>query len=87
MDPSDQIKSRQLLVSRAFEGACEQLGIGLGSLNVWRRERVAKIAAACAAGGDVRQETLQARIVDHYLREWPTKPTSGSGPKQPSTIA
>ena len=79
------IRNRQLNVTRAFEGACEKLGIGLGSLDVWRRELVTQIAQDCAAAGDVPLETLQARIVSEFLwserqrsadqatRDWPTR--------------
>ena len=79
------IRNRQLIVTRAFEGACEKLGIGLGSLDVWRRELVTQIVQDCAAAGDVPLETLQARIVSEFLwnerqrsadqatRDWPTR--------------
>ena len=60
------IRNRQRIVTRAFEGACEKLGIGLGSLDVWRRERVSQIAEECAAAGDMPLETLQARIVSGF---------------------
>jgi hypothetical protein len=67
------IRNRQLIVRRAFEGACQHLGIGLGSLDVWRRERVAQIVEHCAAAGDVPLETLQPEIVDQFLQEFASK--------------
>ena len=68
------IRNRQLIVTRAFEGACEDLGIGLCSLDVWMRERVSQIAEDCAAAGDVPLEKLQARIVAQFLQELASRP-------------
>jgi hypothetical protein len=63
------MRHRQLIVTRAFEGACEQLGIGFGSLDVWMRERVSRIVEERAAASDVPLETLQAEVVDQFLQE------------------
>jgi len=63
------IRGRQRIATRAFEGACEDLGITLGSLDVCRRERISQIVEDCAAAGDVPLETLRAQIVSQFLQE------------------
>ena len=39
MDEFAYAREQQLALTRAFEAACRELGIGEGSMDVWRKER------------------------------------------------
>jgi hypothetical protein len=36
-------REQQLTLTRAYEAACTELSIGAGSLDVWKKERLAEI--------------------------------------------
>lgn len=45
------IKERQRAITDAFEAASDELGIGMGSLEVWKRETLAQIILELANEG------------------------------------
>jgi hypothetical protein len=66
---SDQIaqsKKQQQAISRAFEGACEELGIGLLSLDAWKREKLARLILSLVGKGEVDGAALQRLAVTEY---------------------
>ena len=51
-DDIAQTRHQQLALTRAFEIASEALGIGRGSLDVWKSERLGQILESLAREGD-----------------------------------
>ena len=54
-----QTKKQQRAISRAFDGACDQLGIGMLGLDVWKREQLAQLILRLAGIGKIDSATLQ----------------------------
>ena len=50
----------------AFEAACEDLGIGEGSLEVTKRERVSKFILKLVLKGETDIDVLHRRAVIHF---------------------
>jgi len=64
-----QVRNQQLALSRAFEFARRELGIGCGSLEVWRSELLGRILSALAREEDWDPDTLARKAVDRFLSE------------------
>ena len=62
------MREHQLALTRAFEAACKELGIGAGSLDVWRKERLARILEAFAKE-DTDWFSLAGKAVATFLSE------------------
>jgi hypothetical protein len=60
------LKKKQTAVTRAFEAACDELGIGLFSLDVWKRERVADLILRLANAGELDSSVLQRTAVTQF---------------------
>ena len=58
----------------AFETACGDLGIGVGSLDVAKRERVSQFILALVRKGERNIDVLHRRAVIHFRN---TSPPSG----------
>ena len=65
-DQITQSKKQQQAISRAFEGACKELGIGLLSLDAWKRERLAQLILSFAEKGVFDAAALQKDAVTQY---------------------
>ena len=65
-DQITQSKKQQQAISRAFEGACKELGIGLLSLDAWKRERLAQLILSFAEKGVFDAAALQRDAVTQY---------------------
>ena len=65
-DQITQSKKQQQAISRAFEGACKELGIGLLSLDAWKRERLAQLILSFAEKGVFDAAALQKDAVRQY---------------------
>jgi hypothetical protein len=61
-----QTKKQQRAISRAFDGACDQLGIGMLGLDVWKREQLAQLILRLAGIGEIDSATLQRRAVAQF---------------------
>jgi hypothetical protein len=59
-------KKEQAAVTRAFEAACEELGIGLLGLDVWKRELVAALILRLANAGELDSSVLQRAAVTQF---------------------
>jgi hypothetical protein len=55
-----------LALGVAFESACEDLGIGISSLDVSKRERIARLILGFIAKGEGNPEVLRRRVVLHF---------------------
>jgi hypothetical protein len=66
MDQIARSKKQQQAISRAFEGACEELGIGLLSLDAWKRERLAQLILSFVDKGEFDAAALQKHAVAQY---------------------
>ncbi len=58
--------SELLALGHAYIGACEELGIGDGSLDVVNRERIAKLLLGLILNGETNVEALRRRAVLRY---------------------
>ncbi len=56
---------QRFIVGTAYVRACEELGLGDGSLDVAKRERVAELILAFVLRGETDIEVLQRRAVIH----------------------
>jgi hypothetical protein len=56
----DVEKARQVAIAAAFDGAAEELGIGMGSLDVWKRELLARIVVEFAPKYGADSDALQS---------------------------
>jgi hypothetical protein len=65
-DQISQSKKHQQTISRAFEGACEELRIGMLSLDAWKREQLALLILSLVAQGELDGAALQRRAVSEY---------------------
>ena len=65
-DQVAEAKKQQTAISRAFEGACEELGVGLSSLDVWRREQLAQLILQLVSEGELESTTLQMNAVSRF---------------------
>jgi hypothetical protein len=52
-------------LNAAYERACEELGLGDGSLDVAKRERVAELILSFVSRGEIDIEVLRRRAVIH----------------------
>jgi hypothetical protein len=68
MDEFAHAREQQLALTRALEPACAQLGVGSSSLDVWRKERIARIVEALGAG-DCDWTSLARSAVTAFLSE------------------
>jgi len=57
-----------LALGVAFESACEDLGIGISSLDVSKRERIARLILGFIAKGEGNPEVLRRRVVLHFRK-------------------
>jgi hypothetical protein len=62
-------RNQQALLSHAFDKACKELGIGSGSLDVWKQERLSRILEECAASGLETLEMLHAQAVARFRED------------------
>ena len=60
---------QQIALTRAFDAAREELGIGFGSLNVWKSELLGRILSRLAREGDWDPGTLARKAADSFLIE------------------
>ena len=58
-----QTRHQQLALTRAFEIASGELGIGRGSLDVWKSERLGQILDSLAREGDWDPSLLATKAV------------------------
>ena len=72
-------REQQRALTRAFEAACRELDIGAGSMDVWRKERIARILEAFA-GTDGDWVDLTRKAVTEFLSEAPVTETSRQAP-------
>ena len=61
-----QTKKQQRAISRAFEGACDELSIGMLGLDVWKREQLAQLILRLVGEGEIDSVTLQRRAVAQF---------------------
>jgi hypothetical protein len=61
-----QTKKQQRAISRAFDGACDELGIGMLGLDVWKREQLAQLILRLAGKGEIDSAALQRRAVTQF---------------------
>ena len=66
-----QTRRQQLALTRAFEIAREELGIGRGSLDVWKSELLGQILECLAHAGDWDPDTLARKAAASFLNESP----------------
>jgi hypothetical protein len=67
-NPIGQTKKQQRAISRAFDGACEELGIGMLGLDVWKREQLAQLILCLVDDqGELDSDALQRRAVIKFL--------------------
>ncbi len=52
-------------LNASYERACEELGLGEGSLDVARRERVAELILSFVSRGEIDVDVLHRRAVIH----------------------
>ena len=76
-----QTRHQQLVLTRAFETASDELGIGPGSLDVWKSERLGQILDCLTRAGAWDADTLARQAVARFLSE--TMPALGSNPERP----
>ena len=67
-NPIGQAKKQQRAISRAFDGACEELGIGMLGLDVWKREQLAQLILCLVDDqGELDADALQRRAVIQFM--------------------
>ena len=60
-------KKQQRAISRAFDGACDELGIGMLGLDVWKREQLAQLILRLVDDqGELDSAALQRRAVIQF---------------------
>ena len=59
-------REQQLALSRAFEAACAELGVGPGSLDVCRKERLAKIIEVLSGAEDWDWASLARKAISAF---------------------
>jgi hypothetical protein len=64
-----QVRDQQLALSRAFEAARQHLGIGCGSLDVWRSELLGRILSRLARDGNWDPGNLARMAAESFLSE------------------
>ena len=69
-------REQQVTLTRAFEAACRDLGIGAGSMDVWRKERIARILETLAITEDADWHSLAGKAVTAFLAEASASDTS-----------
>jgi hypothetical protein len=62
-------REQQLGLTRSYEAACTELGLGTGSLDVWKKERLARICEALAGAGDLDWASVTRAAVSAFLSE------------------
>ncbi len=72
-------RDQQLALTRAFEVACTELGIAGGSLDVWKKERLARILESLAQTGDWDWSRLAEKAVTAFTADPRASPTRSSG--------
>jgi hypothetical protein len=79
-DNFDQTRHHQLALTRAFEIASEELGIGRGSLDVWKSERLGQILGCLAREGDWDPSRLARKAVAAFrIQSAPDLPANAGG--------
>ncbi len=68
-DHIDQARASQRAISQAFDGACEELDLGLGSLDVWKRERLAQLILQLVEEGEADSDVLQKSAVSRFRHD------------------
>ena len=58
-----------MALTRAFEVACRDLSIGAGSMDVWRKERIARILETLALTECANWHSLAGEAVTAFLAE------------------
>ena len=61
-----QKKAQQRAISRAFDGACHELGISMLGRDVWKRERLAQLILRLIEG-KLNSAALQKRAVVEFI--------------------
>ena len=73
--PDFPLDTGQLLaLGHAYVGACEELGIGDGSLDVEKRERIAKLLLGFVLNGEENVDALRRRVVLRYRNATSSQP-------------
>jgi hypothetical protein len=62
-------REQQLALTQAYEAACRELGIGAGSLDVWKKERLAEILEVLARTEFLDWASLAKKTVTTFLAE------------------
>jgi hypothetical protein len=68
-------RQQQVALSQAFELACRELGIGQGSLDVWKSERLTRRMSRIASGDDWDPQRLGRRAILTFEGEVSDSPT------------
>lgn len=77
----DHAREQQLGLTQTFEAACAALNIGTGSLDVWKRERLAHILEVLALTDEYQDwPSLTQKAVTAFLLET----SEAAGPSEPS---
>jgi hypothetical protein len=62
-------RDQQLALTQAFEAACAALSIGPGSLDVWRKERLANILEGLSRADDWDWPSLTQKAIAALVSE------------------
>ena len=73
-------RDQQIALTQAFEAACAALNIGPGSLDVWRKERLAHILEVLSLTDGWEWPTLKQQAIAAFLSE----SSEATGPSEPS---
>jgi hypothetical protein len=76
MNEFAHVREQQLALTGAFEAACAELGVGSGSLDVWRKERIARLLEAFARTESWDSASLARKAVTAFLSEASVSETS-----------
>jgi hypothetical protein len=70
-------REQQLTLTRAYEAACTELGIGPGSLDVWKKERLAEILETLARTESLDWASMASKTITAFLAA-PSVPETGA---------
>lgn len=75
-------KEQQRTIAEAFEIACQDLGLDLGSMNVSKRERLAHLILQFAASGQQDSDRLRRDAVKRFREADAQAPQRKCGSRQ-----
>jgi hypothetical protein len=71
-------REQQSAPTQAYEAACTELGLGTGSLDVWKKERLARIFEVLAGAGDLDWASVTRAAVSAFLSELAVSPAGSN---------